>query len=72
MTFDYDIKHPEECANQIYSELKSLPLEIKKNLHRLLKESSLIEREAYSPEVKCPRIHTKGLIDVSDLVDIED
>jgi hypothetical protein len=72
MTFDYDMKHPEECAIQICSELRSLPFGIRENLHRLLKENPIIEREIYCPEIKCPRIHTRGLIDLSDLYDIED
>jgi hypothetical protein len=72
MTFDYDTTKPEESAKQIYSELRSLPSEIRKNLQRLLREKSIIEPEKkVSPELAMPHLRSFLFASDEDFHDVE-
>jgi hypothetical protein len=72
MTFDYDITKPEECATQIYSELRSLPSEIRKNLQRLLREKPITEPEKkVSQELAMPHLESFLFSNQEDFLDVE-
>jgi hypothetical protein len=72
MAIDYDMNDPEACAEGIYQELRSLPSEIRKNLHRLLKERPITEPEKeMSPELAMPRVPHFPFTSEEDFRDVE-
>ncbi len=74
MTIEYnEYQRSEDCAKEIYSDLKKLPLEIREHLQLMVQESPIAVREMPINEAikRCTK-RRSPFLDVSDLVELDD
>ena len=68
-----EFQRSEDCALDIYRDLKKLPLEIREKLQDQIKESPLAERNlSFTDAIKICRIRKHNLFDVSSDLSEED
>ena len=74
MTIEYNkYQRSEDCALDIYRDLKKLPLEIREKLQDQIRESPLAEKDiSFTDAIKICRIRKHNLFDVSSDLSEED
>ena len=74
MTIEYnEFQRSEDCALDIYRDLKKLPLEIREKLQDRIRKSPLAERDIYFTDaLKICRMRKHSLFDVSSELSEED